>query len=299
MCMHEMHIIHTHTYTCHAYTASYIHIHIHVIHTPHVVQPFHSNSIANRLIGMRKQWLRAFVLAAAALGPHFVQDLDAVDGFSGSGAFGKYCSEIGWTCAAYDLQLGNDCTTETGMIDFFKLCLRCKAQAIILIGPPCQFFIYLSRRSHGKTIARPSGNNTPFSVQGNRVALFVAAAIWVCNLLSLSLVIEQPQTSVLWYNKFVKAALRKARGNRVSWRMGALGSETPKPSVGFFLDRRAAAFFRAEVMWKLRLRRSRLFANARAYGRGPGGDLRANRLTKRSARYPRGFCKLVIRSHLR
>ena len=231
---------------------------------------------------MHRQWLRFLGLAVASLRNEQYYTYDALDGFQGAGEFKKVLASAGLKVAKFDLLLGDDCMTDEGKITFARLCLQCKRESIVLLGPPCAYFIYLSRVRHGKTKARPAGNASGFSREGNAVAFFMAFAIWLCSLLELSLVIEQPQTSVLWFNKFVGAALRRARASRVAWRMGALGAPSPKPSIGFFLNARAADTFRRVALRKCRLQRTRLAGAPRAYCWGAQGDLRANPLNKRS-----------------
>ena len=108
----------------------------------------------------RSQWLR-YLSTALAIGA--IADLDAFDGFSGCGRFRKVCDSQGLNCAEYDLLAGHDCTTEAGAMHFVKLAARCKKGAIVLLGVPCHFFIFLFRPSHGKTKKTPCGNGTPFS----------------------------------------------------------------------------------------------------------------------------------------
>ena len=166
---------------------------------------------------MHRQWLRLLWLAVASLRNGQYNAYDALDGFQGAGDFENLLTSAGLKVAKFDLLLGDDCMTDEGKITFARLCLQCKRESIVLLGPPCAYFIYLSRKQHDKTKARPAGNASRFSREGNKVAFVMAFAIWLCSLLELSLVIEQPQTSVLWFNKFVGPALRRARVSRVAW----------------------------------------------------------------------------------
>ena len=223
--------------------------------------------------------------------------LGALDVFQGWGNYQRCCEERGVQCEGFDLRLGHDCTSPKGRITFKRMARRCRRGSVALIGPPCQYYIFLTRSRHGKTIRHPSGNRSKFSKQGNAIARFVAWAVRLCSMWEISWVIEQPQTSVLFYNRYLRAELRRNGGKRVHWRMGVVGGSTPKPSVGWFSSPTAASQFqsRTQALFKAQAKRRR--QSEFAYTRGAKGDVRGNGLTKRSSRYPKRFCKLILQCH--
>ena len=101
----------------------------------------------------------------------------------------------------------------------------------------------------------------------------------------------------IYYNRYVRARLKQYDAERCVWFMGALGAQTPKPSGGWFSDFEAADKFRQECFARLKRQKASLFRKPRAYAWGPRGDLRGNKLAKKSQAYTNPFCKLVLKVH--
>lgn len=154
-------------------------------------------------------------------------------------------------------------------------------------GPPCKYFIFLTKVARTKTIVNPQGNASQFSRAGHSIAAFVAGVVFICGILGLGSFVDHPQTSPLLYNVPLQRELKKQRPTRYVWGMGALGAKIPRPCMGYHSSLSTASKFRAEA--KKRHRVSKIRTLKRAYNWGPNCDVRGDRLTARSGVYPRNL----------
>ena len=122
------------------------------------------------------QWRKLLVAASLLAGPI---RYDGIDLFCGAGNYRMQMEKTDRECAKFDLLLGDqyDVTKRAGQLLFIKIALETKKGGLALIGPPCQFYIYMSRKQHGKTKANPDGNGSNFAKTGVLIERFVANAI--------------------------------------------------------------------------------------------------------------------------
>jgi len=219
-----------------------------------------------------------------------------IDGFGGRCRYQKCMGEAGLACAAFDKEVDDehDVTTDRGQAIAVNMAMRCEKQSLVLLGPPCDNFIGLSRAGHGRTLQNPLGFDTPRNKLGNCVAEFVANFIMVCGYRELHFFIEQPASSVLWYHPAIKEALARTFATRVNWHMFAFGHNSPKPQVGY-TNAPWAAKFQAIAKKKYKsVPKPKLRLTHLKHGKFCG-----NKNTAASKVYPTGFVKTLMRLNLR
>lgn len=143
--------------------------------------------------------------------------------------------EEGLMCEPVDITLNplHDVTKDPGEMLVISLILRCIAGSLVVLGPPCKLYVYLSRSLHGRTIKNIQGKRNAMVRLGNKIARFTANVMALCHMRGVTYFIEQPSTSILWHIGCMKRAIKKSRGNRVTWHMFCYGGATPKPENGY------------------------------------------------------------------
>ena len=172
---------------------------------------------------------------------------------------------------------------------------RCAPDALILVGPPCDNWIGLSRASHGRTIANIHGNaGNKLNKVGNAIAKFVSNVLVLAHHLDLAVFVEQPANSVLWHFPDIRNALQLNRATRVTWHMFCFGLDFPKPQVGYCTAAWAPAFQRLAR----RLYRTMQRPMRKLTWRGAKKKYTGNKqYTRKSAEYPRQFVIALIELH--
>ena len=100
-----------------------------------------------------------WITTLAELWPFREVSLHGLDLFSGPNArFMQEMEQAGLACACFDILIDPkmNVLTFAGLRILFKILLNLfPSTSIILAGSPCENFVYLSRRWHGRTIAKP------------------------------------------------------------------------------------------------------------------------------------------------
>ena len=131
-------------------------------------------------------WLPHVVVLAATSSS--LPPLRRIDVFSGPSRYYKQMLKDGMLCERMDISIDkrHDVTKEAGVAIFISAALRCvPGESLVVMGPPCSFFIATSSKQHGRTVKKPMGNGSPFAKQGNRIATFISNAILLCAYLSI------------------------------------------------------------------------------------------------------------------
>ena len=240
-------------------------------------------------------WLPHVVALAATSSSR--PQLRGIDVFSGSSRYYKQMLKEGMLCERMDVSIDkrHDVTKEAGVLVFIASALRCvRGESLVVMGPPCSFFVATTSKHHGRTVKKPMGNGSPFAKQGNRIATFISNAILLCAYLSINVFIEQPSTSKLWHIFRVSQSLASAMFRRVTWHMFVFGARTPKPQNGWVADEHFARRFSAiaiSLYRKTKMPSARLFVR---YDRTAKKKWRASRNMRGSQVYPLKFVRTLI-----
>ena len=159
--------------------------------------------------------------------------LDVLELFGGVGAITKAAMRDEFVAASFDMATGgraHDITTRDGFTTALNKVLSIKPRGLLVGGPPCSWWVWVSASQHKRTNANPSGDTSNPNVRManiiviNTIVLFcVAMARVVWGL------IEQPGTSMMrafpCFSLFVNATMSTV----FTW-MGCFGHRLPKPS---------------------------------------------------------------------
>ena len=162
------------------------------------------------------------------------------------GASGRICHTWrahGKNAAAYDIKEGgalHDVTSEAGFFTLLNLALQLAPGGLIVGGPPCSLFIFLSSSFHKRRAGNALGDTSKLPVRlANTIVENTLVLLEVVHKRSVWFVLEQPASS--WMFKLplvveVFARLGWARGGcqpgvrPICVWMGAYGHELPKCS---------------------------------------------------------------------
>ena len=236
--------------------------------------------------------MRACKVVAASM-----SRLKGIDVFGGACMFTTVMLVAGLPCVAFDktLHANHDALLREGILEMITLMYRCDPDALILVGPPCDNWIGLSRASHGRTIANIHGNaGNKLNKVGNAIAKFLSNVLVLAHHLDLAVFVEQPSNSVLWHFPDIRNALQLNRATRVTWHMFCFGLAVPKPQVGYCTAAWAPAFQRLAR----RLYRTMQRPMRRLTWRGAKRKYTGNKqYTRKSAEYPHQFVIALIELH--
>ena len=105
-----------------------------------------------------------------------------------------------------------------------------ESDGLCWLGPPCSWWVWVSRSVHQRSAERPWGNVAhPFVDLHNVLAQFVADVIWTCAALGVHFVLEQPLGSRLPDYGQVREALVATQATRISIPLWKFGASSEKP----------------------------------------------------------------------
>ena len=169
-------------------------------------------------------WVRFFLLQQP--GPL----LHGLDTFAGDKQMARSFLAAGMPMATFELlddPVQENCLSMHGQQYFLQRLVQVSFQegGICWMGPPCSWWVWLSRSVHQRSHESPQGNTQhPTVAFHNSLAEFVANAIRTCAALGVFFVLEQPLSSVMPHFAAVRAALAEVGAKRVSiplWKFGA------------------------------------------------------------------------------
>ena len=119
-----------------------------------------------------------------------IQDLHGLDVFSGRhGRTAAAMQKCAFRSVVYDICHGglkHDITSVEGFETLMLLALRLLPFALVMLGPPCSMFVYMSSSQHLRHLFGPSGHPRDVATQlGNRIAnntvpRDVLMVVWCC-----------------------------------------------------------------------------------------------------------------------
>ena len=151
--------------------------------------------------------------------------LDGLDVFAGQKGFAKSLARHGlkgMTFEKEDDPEWNNILNLKGTSTLFFLILRVRTNGIVLLGPPCKFWIFLTLSHTKRTAQNPAGSSSSWMArEGNAIADIVAKFVLRCAALDIFAAIEQPQGSFMFQYGPMKSALEQVGAVTTSFPMVA------------------------------------------------------------------------------
>ena len=163
------------------------------------------------------------------------RNLDCLDLFGASGRVAETWKANGKAATSYDIKIGgkeHDITSRVGFFWLLAASLRLQAGALVVAGPPCSLFIFLSSSVHRRRKGREEGDTSNPGVRlANLIVDNMMVFLGIMHERGVYFVLEQPSSS--WMFKLPGVLHSMAQiGNenihRVSTWMAAFGHEMPK-----------------------------------------------------------------------
>ena len=229
-----------------------------------------------------------------------------VDLFSASGMAAHTFKSHGYSSKAIDIQLdkGHDITTRAVFFMILSVCLALVPGGLILAGPPCSLYIFLSSSMHQRSKARPLGDTCNAKVRlSNLIVSNMCQLMMQMLARSVKIVVEQPSNSVMFLHPEIKALqnwepdspiFKKCEWLLVSTWMGKFNHDMPKPTR--LLSNMGSSRLLARQMSLNQWRRERAAgpAQTRQYTRLTPAGVAGGKDLHRSASYTPEFCLQVF-----
>ncbi len=162
------------------------------------------------------------------------RDLDHLDLFAGGGAVCRVFGDHGHCSASFDVAVDPRCDilAEAGFFLAMEKASRVRAGGLIVAGPPCSMWTFLSSSVHQRSRADPGGNTANQKVRmSNLLVSNLAVVLQWAHDRGAHWVVEQPATSLMWSYPPMAALLTACRAVRVHTYMGAFQHRQCKPTV--------------------------------------------------------------------
>ena len=126
--------------------------------------------------------------------------LDAVELFCGSGNLCRHYLNHNLNARYVDILLGDDLLSPEGFMRAFVLVLSIRAGGTLFAGFPCNTMIWLARGHTRRSRTRVEGDTSRDDVRAaNELCKRLVCLLRVAVILLVWFLIEQPSTSLLWY----------------------------------------------------------------------------------------------------
>ena len=193
--------------------------------------------LKNKLWGLPLWWVAVLLGACAA-----AQDMPVLAGleiFAGQGQLSKACRDIVGPWSEYEMLKDPQQNIETKhglhLVAANLLCVT--AGGLVWMGTPCKSWVCLSRAWTQRSKDMPMGpvpavcrrKQAAYLAKHNKIAEINALIALSAQALGIKWVVEQPLSSLLFHFPPMRSAISRCNAETVSFRMSALGSDSPKP----------------------------------------------------------------------
>lgn len=140
-----------------------------------------------------------------------LRNIDVLDLFSGKARVARWAELVGLTSVPLDREYGShlDLCTPLGQAVAICTLLRVRRNGLLMMGPQCSSWIWLSRSRTKRSLANVNGDLQVHTVQeGNQVNSFCGLLVAICTLLGLAWIVEQPGSSLFFHTEIMKAMVR-------------------------------------------------------------------------------------------
>ncbi len=163
-----------------------------------------------------------------------VRDLDYLDLFVGGGSVSSVLAASGHSSDSFDAAVDPVCDilSERGFRIAMERASRVRRGGLIVAGPPCSLWTFMSSSVHKRTAENPGGDSTHRGVRmSNLLVSNLVVLLRHAHARGVHWVVEQPMTSRMWSFSPMATLISTCRAARVSTYMGAFNHRQCKPSV--------------------------------------------------------------------
>eukprot|EP00435_Cladocopium_sp_Y103_P073051 s121_g42.t1 len=173
------------------------------------------------------------VLAFIAQIPSSKSPNDFVEICAGDARASCALRQSGFAGKEYDVlySKNHDLLRTIGFITMLMAVRNLRPGGLVLVGPPCSSWIFLSRSQTGRSWSNPEGNGRRAVELANIFIRRLLYILYFAHKRGCKFLIEQPVSSVLWYFRPMRQFLQFTGARRVSFPMGSYGSPTIKMTV--------------------------------------------------------------------
>ena len=139
----------------------------------------------------------------------------------------------GFKAKAYDIKQHSthDFMSGWGFNLCLDYCLRARHGGLVVAGPPCSHFVFLSVSWHMRSRTCPEGDVLkPKIIMGNIFVLNFAVLLAILTVRGVLILVEQPESSALWFNYCIELWKQWSRSLRVHTWFRCFKHPMPKPS---------------------------------------------------------------------
>ena len=178
-----------------------------------------------------------------------VRDIDLLDLFAGKARVARWGELLNFRVAAMDREFGShfDLCSDIGFASTLCAVMRVKTTGMIMLGPQCSSWVWLSRSASRRSLANPYGDPSVASVaEGNVVNERVAMICAICSMLGIVWLVEQPASSLFFNTELMSMVVAKENAFQRHFFMKEFGHANSKPTLLFgvasFLSSLGTAF---------------------------------------------------------
>ena len=166
--------------------------------------------------------------------PVVVRNIDFLDVCAGRARPTKWAMMMGLTSAALDVESGPhmDITTDEGLALLVTCVCRVVHGGLVLIGPQCSSWVWMSRFSSKRSPENPLGAASREKVRkGNCLNARCSLVCGIASSLGVPWVIEQPSSSLFFATPQMQALVGICEARRIVFPMSHFGHPTCKRTV--------------------------------------------------------------------
>ena len=161
------------------------------------------------------------------------RDLEALDMFCGVGEITRQMELRGHRCVAADAHISSiwDLLSLAGFQNTLSHVLRVRSGGLIVAGPPCSMFVFISQSVH-KRSQNPAGDTSNWkTTMANRLVINLSILLVIAAARGVYMVLEQPSGSFLWQVVGMEGLLANHGFMVIRTWMGQFGHALPKPTT--------------------------------------------------------------------
>ena len=162
-----------------------------------------------------------------------VRSLHLFDFFAGAGMASTVFSGRGYSCEAFDVVTNgqNDVTKEIGFYRALGIILSLVPAALVLLGPPCSLWVFISSSIHRRTPTNATGDITRKCVRAaNCLVRNVILLLCIAHFRLCYFILEQPSSSQMIHFPFMRSLCEQLSMPRIVTWMRCFGHLIPKAS---------------------------------------------------------------------
>ena len=162
-----------------------------------------------------------------------IRSLHFMDFFAGVGVAGLTFTRAGYSAEAYDVESNpqHDLTTRVGFFAALTMIMALFPTGLILLGPPCSLWVFMSQSVHQRTVENAVGDIGKASVRAaNCLVRNCTMLLAIAHCRKVFFILEQPSTSRMVHFPWVQALMAALRLKRIGAWMRCFGGLIPKAS---------------------------------------------------------------------